>query len=711
LSDLAGARPELWGGLECSVVRVGNEFRNQFEETGHLQSPTDLDRVASLGITTLRYPVLWETIAAEKPGVCDWRFADERLSRIRSLGMRPIAGLLHHGSGPRYTSMTDPLFPQLLAQHAGAVASRYPWIDMYTPVNEPLTTARFSGLYGHWYPHGRDMRCFLRCLVNECLGTLLAMREIRKINPAALLVQTEDLGKIFSTPALREQAHYENERRWLSLDLLCGRVNSTHPWHATLLQHGIGEDELATLTGGEATPDIIGINYYATSERFLDEDLARYPECFHGGNGRQNYADVEALRIDLPAGETGARARLMEAWERYRLPLAITEVHHGSTREEQLRWLAEVWDDALALRREGVDLRAVTAWSLLGALDWNSLLTERRGFYEVGAFDIRGPQLRTTALGKALRQIADTGRLDHPALDQLGWWRREDRHYHPPATGQAPALLKRPRTILITGASGRLGRELTQSCARRGLDITCPSRNDLDVGDARQVDAALARHRPWAVINAAALSGADGDGGAQALFATNSVGAENLARATAARGLPFMTFSSDRVFDGALERPYVEGDETCPTCLLGLSKADAERRVARANGDALIIRMSRLFGSDDEPQHLLEHWARRIGSGVFFTATYMPDIVRVALDLLIDGETGTWHLANQGAVSRDEMARIFPPAHAIAAASRPLVMLGSERALLMPSLAEALLRQKDLLASRAPAPSFSVAAE
>lgn len=692
------------------MVRLNDAYRNQFEETGHLQSLHDLEHIASLGITTLRYPILWETVSPDRIEDCNWSFADASLRRIRKLGMQPIAGLLHHGSGPRYTSMTDRAFPALLAQHAAHVAARYPWIAMYTPVNEPLTTARFSGLYGHWYPHGRDMRSFLRCLVNECLGTLLAMREIRKVNPGARLVQTEDLGKVFSTGRLRAQAEHENERRWLSLDLLCGRVDRRHSWYPLLLQNGIEAAELTQLASGEARPDIIGINYYATSERYLDEALHLYPASLHGGNGRERYADVEALRIDLPAGETGARPRLAEAWERYGLPLAMTEVHHGSTREEQLRWLAEVWEDALSLRRDGVDIRAVTAWSLLGALDWNSLLTERRGFYEVGAFDIRGPKLRLTAIGKALRQIAATGRIDHPALDQKGWWRRDGRHYHPrPAA--APALLKRPRTILIAGASGRLGRELTEAGMRRGLDLSCPPREELDIGNAGQVAQALERHRPWAVINAAAFPQTDDRAEVRSLFAINSLGAENLARACARHALPFMTFSSDRVFDGELERPYVEGDAISPACLLGASKAEAERRVARAHGEALIIRMSRLFGSGDDPQELLQHWARRIDQRIFFTATYMPDLVRVALDLLIDGETGTWHLANQGAVSLDEMARIFPPREDCAPPHRRLVLLGSERALLMPNLAEALHRQKDLLANRRRAPPFTAAAE
>lgn len=691
---------EVWGGLECSVVRLGNDYRNQFEETGHLQSPADLDQVAALGILTLRYPVLWEMVAPDDPETCDWRFPDERLERMRTLGMKPIAGLLHHGSGPRYTSMIDPAFPELLAGHAARVAERYPWIDMYTPVNEPLTTARFSGLYGHWYPHGRDMRTFLRCLVSECLATLLAMRAIRRISPHARLVQTEDLGKIFSTPKLRHQAEHENERRWLSLDLLCGRVDRQHPWHGILLRHGIAEAELELLATGEGKPDIVGVNYYATSERYLDEALHLYPACFHGGNGRERYADVEALRIDLPDGATGAKARLAEAWDRYRIPLAVTEVQHGSTREEQLRWLAEVWSDASSLAREGADVRAVTAWSLLGALDWNSLLTARRGFYEVGAFDIRGPGLRMTAVGKALRQLAATGAISHPVLDQRGWWRREGRHYQPPAAG-APGLLRRPRAILVAGASGRLGKELVRACAERGLEVVSPARDELDAADRLQVEATLSRHRPWAVIDA--TGGGDWRS------------AETLARASAARSQSFLTFSSDRVFDGALARPYVEGDETTPACGLGRSKVEAERRVLRAHGSALVIRMSRLFGPEvDDLEDVLAGCARNVGSRMFFTATYLPDLVRVALDLLVDGECGLWHLASQGALSWDEVQKIVPGAdEAVVRGVRlqPLVALGSERAQLMPPFAEALIRQRDLISARSTESTFRVAAE
>jgi dTDP-4-dehydrorhamnose reductase len=123
----------------------------------------------------------------------------------------------------------DAAFPEKLAEFAHAVSDRYPWITHYTPVNEPLTTARFSGLYGHWYPHGQTDSTFVRALVTQCQGIIRSMAAIRQINPDAQLVQTEDLGKTFSTPLLAYQAEFDNHRRWLSFDLLCGRVDTDHP--------------------------------------------------------------------------------------------------------------------------------------------------------------------------------------------------------------------------------------------------------------------------------------------------------------------------------------------------------------------------------------------------------------------------------------------------------------------------------------------------
>src|SRR4051812_24310782 len=84
---------ELWGGIECTVARIGDAYRDQVVETGHRDRPGDLAAIAGLGIRTLRYPVLWETVQPDGVGAPDWSWHDGRLAELRRLGIAPIAGL------------------------------------------------------------------------------------------------------------------------------------------------------------------------------------------------------------------------------------------------------------------------------------------------------------------------------------------------------------------------------------------------------------------------------------------------------------------------------------------------------------------------------------------------------------------------------------------------------------------------------------------
>ncbi len=693
---------ELWGGIECTVARLGDDFRNQLVETGHYHRPEDIALIAGLGIKTLRYPVLWETIAADNPEQCDWRWADERLSLLREHGIAPIAGLVHHGSGPRYTSLTDPAFPELVARHAARVAQRYPWIKHFTPVNEPLTTARFSGLYGLWYPHGRDVPTFLRTLITQCRAIVLSMQAIRRITPEAQLVQTEDLGKAFSTPLMSYQAELENQRRWLSLDLLCGRVDHDHPWHHTFLNAGIGQHELDFFREAKCAPDIVGINHYLTSERFLDHRVRYYPNFLRDYNGRHRYVDVEAMRADFPLGQLGPEARLREAWERYGLPMAITEAHHGNSRDEQVRWLLEVWHAAGKLREEGADIRAVTVWSIFGCVDWNTLLTQKNGFYEPGVFDVRTTPPRATALANAVAALAKTGDYDHPVLDKTGWWHRDNPLQEPADSQHAP------RRLLITGATGTLGQAFSRICDIRGLEHDLLARIDMDIADPAAVEQVLQARRPWAVINAAGyVRVADAGREAERCNRENAAGAHVLARVCASLGIAYVTFSSDLVFDGQLGRPYLESDGVSPICTYGNSKVDAEQLVMQEHPQALVIRSSAFFGPWDR-QNFVYAVLRDLAAGrqvhasdeVKVSPTYVPDLVNEALDLLIDGATGVWHLANQGIVSWHEFAERI--AREVGLDTRGLIKgsngrtgitaLSSERSRGMPSLESAIQR-------------------
>ncbi|MGI4953235.1 MAG: family 1 glycosylhydrolase [Janthinobacterium lividum] len=416
---------QLWGGIECSMVRVGDHWRDLVQETGHQdRGAADLAALASMGLRTLRYPVLWE----RNQDSLGRAWQDRQMAELQRAGIEVIGGLMHHGSGPAGTDLLDAGLAEKLAVHARDAAARYPGIGCWTPVNEPLTTARFSCLYGHWYPHRQDETAFFHAVVNQCRAALLAMRAIRAVQPDARFIHTEDIGRVFSTPPVAEQARYENARRWLSLDLLCGHVRAQHPFRRALEDRGVLPRHLDELQGGEAAPDLIGFNHYATSDRYLDHRLDLYPAGLRGGNGRQAYADTEAMRVDLGPGCTGIAPRLRETWRRYQRPIAITEAHLGCDDPwEQVRWLMEAWEAARQLRGEGADIRAVTAWALFGLVDWDTMLRERCGRYEPGAFDTSGTPPRPTVLAEAITALARRGRFEHTALDQPGWWRRDDR--------------------------------------------------------------------------------------------------------------------------------------------------------------------------------------------------------------------------------------------------------------------------------------------
>ena len=121
--------PELWGGLECTVVRTAAGWRDQFRETGHHDRIADLEAVAGLGIRTLRYPVSWERVAPDDPAGSNWAWHDERMAELRRLGIRPILGLVHHGGGPAWTGLHDPRFPGRLRGKAAASAAPTPgWV-------------------------------------------------------------------------------------------------------------------------------------------------------------------------------------------------------------------------------------------------------------------------------------------------------------------------------------------------------------------------------------------------------------------------------------------------------------------------------------------------------------------------------------------------------------------------------------------------------
>jgi dTDP-4-dehydrorhamnose reductase len=242
-------------------------------------------------------------------------------------------------------------------------------------------------------------------------------------------------------------------------------------------------------------------------------------------------------------------------------------------------------------------------------------------------------------------------------LDSPGWWRRPPRLYA--WNGRCRTFEWGGRKLLITGATGTLGNAFARVCETRALPFCLTSRAELDICDEESIAAALEEHRPWAVINTAGFVRVpDAEREREACLRANALGPEKLARACSAAGIPLVTFSSDLVFDGQLGRPYREDDPVSPAGVYGLSKAEAERRVLEAMEGALIVRTSAFFGPWDRYNfawNVLSALARgetvSASGDSEISPTYVPDLCHVTLDLLIDGEKGVWHLANQGRLS------------------------------------------------------------
>lgn len=272
-----------------------------------------------------------------------------------------------------------------------------------------------------------------------------------------------------------------------------------------------------------------------------------------------------------------------------------------------------------------------------------------------------------------------------------------------------------PVPLLIVGAHGTLGRALSYLCQYRALPAVALSRVELDIAQPEQVAQAFDAYRPWAVVNAAGYTHIDQAERDEArCFRENATGPAVLAAACAHRDLPFLTFSSDQVFDGQQEAPYTESSRPNPLNVYGRSKLAGEQAVLAAHPQALVARSSTLFSALDKQnfvysalqaaqsdQHL------EVCDDVRMAPSYVPDLVNDTLDLLLNGASGIWHLACRDGCTWAELARAVarkaglsdrfvvprPVAELGLAAARPQQsVLASEKGMIQPTIDDALER-------------------
>lgn len=417
---------QMWAGFECTLNRIGDQQIDQCEKNGHYHRPGDLALFHNLGIQKLRYPCLWEKVAARDLDHCDWTYLDECLNELKRLGQDFIAEFLHHGSGPLYTSLIDPDFPEKFSTYARLFIHRYPWVNDFTPISDINLTAGKSLLDGYWYPHLKDKTMYFKALLIQCKATVLAMKEIRRVNPKARLIQTDDTRNDRSSES-------GSEIQWLAWDILCGKLTSDHPLYSNIIGSRILAEEISWFEENSCPPNIIGISH-----------------------------------------ATDPKITLKKAWERYRIPLAVTEWHsYGSRRESQMRRLSQIWSACHELQNEGVEIEAVTASNLLGTFD-------RHNLYEPGVFHLKClSQLpHKTALVKMVYELATKGTFESPIL-----------------------FCTKSRPILITDSGGQLGQSFSKVCDERKIYYEVIDNYSWDLRNFKNLERLKEKFQPWAIIN------------------------------------------------------------------------------------------------------------------------------------------------------------------------------------------------------------------
>jgi beta-glucosidase len=384
-------------GIENSypAIRNGRHRVDEMEKCGHYEHwRTDFELVADLDIHFLRYgPPIHRTWLGHRR--YDWEFADLTFGYLKGLDIVPIVDLCHFGVPDWIGDFQNPDFPKLFAEYACAFARRYPWVQLYTPVNEMFVCALFSAAYGWWNEQLRSDAAFVTALKHIVKANVLAMDCILRERPDAIFVQSESSEYFHAeNPSAIKPAETMNARRFLSLDLNYGRrVNSD--MYEFLLDSGMTREEYHFFLKNSPLRHhcIMGNDYYVTNEHRVCAD----------GSTR-------------PSGEVfGYDEITRQYYDRYRLPVMHTETNlvEGPKGDEAVDWLWKQWANVLRVRNNGVPIVGFTWYSLTDQVDWDTALREDNGHVNpLGLYDL---DRTIRAVGHTYKQLIQDWREVLPA--------------------------------------------------------------------------------------------------------------------------------------------------------------------------------------------------------------------------------------------------------------------------------------------------------
>ncbi|MCC2957418.1 family 1 glycosylhydrolase [Massilia sp. IC2-477] len=362
---------------------------DEMDKTGHYRHwKQDLALVEELGIEALRYGPPYYRVHLG-PGRYDWDFTDEVFAEIRRRGIRPIVDLCHFGLPDWLGDFQNPEFPTYFTEYADAFARRYPWVDLYTPINEIYITAKFSAHEGMWNERLRSDHAFVTAIRNLARANILATEAIMMVRPDAKFIQSESSEYFHpSGPEATDAARHMNELRFLALDLTYGHDVSGRMYEY-LMDHGMARKDYHFFLNRSVKPVcVMGNDYYATNEHVIHPD------------GSTSSCELFGYYVIT-----------QQYYHRYRIPVMHTETNNrdaGNGEKDARAWLDKQWSNVMRLKSDGVPILGFTWYSLVDQVDWDSALTEDAG--NVNQYGLCDLERHVRPVGEAYRALIQTWR-------------------------------------------------------------------------------------------------------------------------------------------------------------------------------------------------------------------------------------------------------------------------------------------------------------
>lgn len=347
-------------GIEDTFIpqaRPGLRPLDEYELTQHYQQyEQDFALAASTGVRAVRWGIPWYRVEPE-PGRFDWEWTDRALELlVAHHKLVPILDLMHYGT-PLWleNSFINAHYAERVAEYAAAVVERYQeLVQVYTPLNEPMVNADMCGRRGEWPPYLEGDDGYVKLVIAICRGIVKTVEAIRSVQPDAFLVQVEALWRVFiHGGGYHPRVEFDNARQYLAFDLSAGRVGEGYPLLDFLYKNGVTDSDLRWFKDNAVSFDVFGANYYpwSNTELVLDEagKLQQVKSRTHGGT----IAEV-----------------LTDAFERYRMPVMVTETSARENIEGRRLWMDETLSAVWQLRQQGIPVVGYTWFPMMTMIDW-----------------------------------------------------------------------------------------------------------------------------------------------------------------------------------------------------------------------------------------------------------------------------------------------------------------------------------------------------